>query len=151
LSFMKETEAVEGQKVKIVYYDLEDNLAVENVWTDKEGEYHRIKNIPAFAYNLAYNDLISVENDNDELYFDSLIEPSGHSTVQIIIYSDDDVEEVKNKITDLKCSWEGTHIRGYIAVDVPEEVDYKIVKQYLDELFKEKKLDYKEACLAHQV
>lgn len=148
---MKASETTMEHKVKIVYYDLEENLAVENVWVDKEGEFYRIKNVPAFAYNLAYNDLISVENDNGDLYFDSLIEPSGHSTVQIIIYNDDDVEGIKKRITDWKCSWEGTHIRGYIAVDVPREVEYGIIKQYLESLFKENRLDYKEACLAHQI
>lgn len=70
-------------KVKFVYYDLEGNLAVESVWAAKEGNGYRIKNIPFFAPNIAYDDMISVEDDNGELFFDDIIiEESGNSTLQ---------------------------------------------------------------------
>ena len=72
--------------MKLVYHDLEGKLAIESIWAEKEGQYYRVKNIPFFAPNVAYNDLISVEADHDELFFDHLIKPSGHSTIQIIFF-----------------------------------------------------------------
>ena len=66
-----------GEKIKFVYYDLEDNLAVESVWALREGNYFRIKNIPFFAPNISYDDLISVEEDEEELFFEDIIETSG--------------------------------------------------------------------------
>ena len=70
-----------NDKVMFDYYDLEGNLAVESVWAAKEGNGYRIKNSPLFAPNIAYDDIISVEDDNGELFFDDIIEESGNSTV----------------------------------------------------------------------
>jgi transcriptional regulator of heat shock response len=145
---MKRNDSGDYQ-IKLTYHDLEDKIAVENVWAAKEGEYYRIKNVPFFAPNLAYNDLISVENDDGELFFDSLVQASGHNTIQIVIYNENELEEITKELVTLKCDWEGSHLKGYISVDVPKEIDYKKVKQYLENKFSEKKLDYKEACIAH--
>lgn len=54
-------------KVNFVYYNLEDKLEIESVWAEKEKEFYRVKNIPFFIPNVAYDDLISVENDEGEL------------------------------------------------------------------------------------
>lgn len=148
---MKNKNQEHDYKIKLVYHDLEGNLATESLWAEREGEYYRIKNIPFFAPNLAYNDLVSVENDEGELFFDALIEPSRHSTIQIIILDEKEFNKITNNLTKLKCDWEGSHLPMYISVDVPKEVNYQKVKQYLEDKHLEKKLDYKEACLAHEV
>ena len=138
-----------GEKIKFVYYDLEDNLAVESVWALREGNYFRIKNIPFFAPNISYDDLISVEKDEEELFFEDIIETSGNSTLQIIIYNKNDIADITKTIEYLGCGWEGSHLEGYISVNVPKEVDYANVREYLDKMLGMEKLDYKEACLAH--
>ena len=73
-------------KVNFVYCDLDEELATESVWVEKENNYYRIKNIPFFAPNISYDDLISVEEDENELFFDEIIKASGNSTIQIIIF-----------------------------------------------------------------
>lgn len=77
-------------KINFVYYDLDEELATESVWAEKENNYYRIKNIPFFAPNISYDDLISVEEDEEELFFEDIIETSGNSTLQIIIYNKND-------------------------------------------------------------
>jgi hypothetical protein len=139
----------EKVKVSFVYYDLEDNLAIESVWASREGDSYRIKNIPFFAPNIAYDDLISVEDDQGELFFDDIIEESGNSTLQIIIFKEIDIDVITKKIERLDCSWEGSHLKGYISVNVPKEIEYLPIKFFLDTESKDGKLDYKEACLAH--
>lgn len=147
---MFETRNKEGDyKIKLVYYDLEGNLSTEGVWAAKEGGYYRIKNAPFFAPNLAYNDLISVEDDEGELFFDSLIEPSGHTNLQIIFFKPEFVDQVTNDLNKFNCDWEGSHVKEYISVDVPNTVEYSIVRNYLNQKFEEEILDFKEACLAH--
>ncbi len=149
---MSENRNTEGDyKIKLVYYDLEDNLATEGVWASKEGEYYRVKNVPFFAPNLAYNDLVSVEEDEGELFFDSLIEPSGHTTIQIIFFKLEYFKQVTEDLTMLNCDWEGSHLKEYISVDVPKTVDYSEVRKYLNRKSEENILDFKEACLAHEV
>ena len=74
-------------KVNFYYYDLEGQLVIESVWANKEKNYYRIKNIPFFAPSIAYDDLISVEKDGNELFFDNIIKPSGNSTIQIVFFN----------------------------------------------------------------
>lgn len=148
---MKKINEKIDSKIKVVYYDLEGNIAIESIWAEKENEYYRVKNIPFYALNLSYNDLIKVEKDNDELFFDSLVETSGHTTLQIIIYNETDVSEITTDLVKLNCDWEGSNIKTYISVDVPKETNYKKVKDYLDIQHSMNKLDYKEACLVHHI
>lgn len=136
-------------KINFVYYDLDEELATESVWAEKENNYYRIKNIPFFAPNISYDDLISVEEDEEELFFEDIIETSGNSTLQIIIYNKNDIADITKMIEHFGCGWEGSHLEGYISVNVPKEVDYTNVSEYLDKMLGMEKLDYKEACLAH--
>lgn len=136
-------------KINFVYYDLDEELATESVWAEKENNYYRIKNIPFFAPNISYDDLISVEEDEEELFFEDIIETSGNSTLQIIIYNKNDIADITKMIEHFGCDWEGSHLEGYISVNVPKEVDYTNVSEYLDKMLGMEKLDYKEACLAH--
>jgi hypothetical protein len=138
------------RKVKLVYHDLEGRLSTESIWVEKEGQYYRVKNIPFFAPNIAYNDLISVEEDNEELFFDNLIKPSGHSTIQIIFFDLQHFEQITHDLVTLHCAWEGSHLKEYISVDVPKEVHYGTVRKYLIQKRDEKQLDFREACLAHE-
>ena len=135
-------------KINLVYHDLEGNIAIERIWAEKENEYYRVKNIPFFAPNIAFNDLICVENDEGELYFDSLIEPSGHSTVQIIFFKSEYCKQVTTALNGLKCDWEGSHVKEYISVDIPINTNYFEVKDYLNRQREDGILDYQEACLA---
>jgi len=137
-------------KIKFVYYDLEGELAIESVWASKNGEYYKIKNIPFFAPNIAYDDIISVEHDNGELFFDEIIKESGNSTVQIIIFNENDIEETTKKIESFECGWEGSHLKGYISVNVPCKILYTPFKIFLKDQSEKGVLDYKEACLAHE-
>lgn len=136
-------------KILLVYRDFDDNLQIESVWGEKAGKYYRIINIPFFAVNIAYGDIVSVEEENGQLYFDDLIEPSGHSTIQMIIYEKNDVKKTGDELVALGCDWEGSHLDGYISVDVPPSISYLAIKNYLEDGRIKKRWDYKEACLAH--
>ncbi|WPV69675.1 MULTISPECIES: DUF4265 domain-containing protein [unclassified Chitinophaga] len=139
----------EEVKVKLVYKDFDGNIKIESVWAEKVGNYYRIVNVPFFASNLAYGDIVSAEEDDGQLYFDELIEPSGHSTIQMIIYNKGDVKRIGEELVALGCDWEGSHLEGYISVDVPATISYVPIKKYLEDGALNKKWDYKEACLAH--
>lgn len=140
-----------NDKVMFVYYDLEGQITMESVWAAKEENGYRIKNIPFFAPNIAYDDLISVEDDDGELFFDDIINESGNSTIQIIIYNESDIDYITKKIESFDCGWEGSHLKGYISVNVPKEISYLPVKSFLSNELENKKLDFKEACMAHNM
>lgn len=140
-----------NNKVNFVYYDLEGVLSTESVWALKEGDCYKVKNIPFFAPNIAYDDIISVEEDDGELFFDDIIEESGNSTLQVIIYNESDIDDITKKIERLDCGWEGSHLKGYISVNIPKEIRYLPVKTFFESEKENKRLDYKEACLAHNI
>ena len=137
-------------KILLTYKDGEGNYQIESVWATKEGAYYRINNIPFFATNIALDDLVSVEEEDGGLYFDKLKEASGHSTIQMIIFNEDDLMRIGKDLEGLGCTWEGSHVKTLIAIDVPRDVSYNMVKQYLEKGEAEGRWSYKEACLAHK-
>ena len=138
-----------NKKLTLTYYDLEDNIAEETVWikslNDKE---YQIKNIPFYAPNIAYNDIVKVEDDEGVLYFDEVIKASEHSTIQIVFFKEGFSEIITKDIELLGCSWEGMHNQKIIAIDVPPDINYNKIKEYLNVQFSRSILDYKEACLS---
>lgn len=44
------------------------------------------------------------------------------------------------------CSWEGSHIKTLISVDIPLDISYNKVKAYLEKGKIEGLFDYQEAC-----
>lgn len=58
-------------------YKINDNdeLQIEKVRAIKIGEYYQAT--PRFAKNVAYNNIIAVEQADDGLWFEDLITPSG--------------------------------------------------------------------------
>ena len=138
-------------KILLTYKDDNGNYQIESVWATKEGNYYRINNIPFLAPNIALNDLVSAEEDDDALYFNKLIMSSGHSTVQIIFLLDDSEirETVEKDLLEMGCSWEESHRKDLISVDIPPMVSYSVIKKYLDKGESKNLWSYKEACLSH--
>lgn len=134
-------------KVKVVYYDMNDELSVESVWATKDGEFYYVKNIPFFAPNLAYNYLIKVELDDGEYFFEDIIQPSKHSTIQIVLFQTSETSRIVSFIEKIKCNWEGMYEQKILAVDIPPEIDYSEVKEFLNIEKDKLVLDFKEACL----
>jgi hypothetical protein len=137
-------------KILLTYKDDEGNYKIESVWATKEGEYYKINNIPFFATNIALNDILSVEEDHGALYFVKLIEPSGHNAIQMIIFDENEVMKIGKELEQFGCTWESSHIKTLIAIDIPKEISYTGVKQCLDKGEKDGRWSYKEACPAHE-
>ncbi len=136
-------------KILLTYKDDDNNYQIESVWATKEGLYYRINNIPFFASNIALNDIVDVEEEGGALYFDKLIEASGHTTIQMVIFKKENLPVIGEKLELLGCTWEGSHLDNLISIDVPKNISYDIVKSYLDEGEIKELWSYKEACLGH--
>lgn len=135
-------------KVFFTYKDLEGNIAEESIWCiELTNSTFQIDNIPFYVYNIAYKDIISVEEDEGILYFDSLIQTSGHSTIQIIFFDSKQSSIVLKVLESYGCTWEDTIDQSYFAIDIAPDIDYTVIKNYLNSEFDKRVLDYKEACL----
>lgn len=136
-------------KVSLIYTDLNGNVSEELIWVKPIGnELYKIDNIPFFAPNLAYEDIISIEHEGDKLYFENLIEMSGNSTVQVVFFEKNkNIENaILKQIESFQSSWEGMEGGGYYSLNIPESVNYKDIREFLED--KKEILDYKEACLS---
>jgi hypothetical protein len=78
------------------------------------------------------------------------VRPSGHSTLRIITFDPDAVAEVRADLRKLGCATELSHIPTLIAVDIPPEVRYESVIQYLDNKQSMGTLDDEEAAVRHR-
>ncbi|EQB91796.1 DUF4265 domain-containing protein [Elizabethkingia anophelis] len=138
------------KKVILTYYDIDGNIAVETLWAEfKEDIKYQIKNIPFFASSLAFDDIITVEEENGDLHFHEIINASEHSTLQIVFFNEKEISRVIKDIELLNCSWEGMYSQKLLAVDVPPNVNYSIVKEYLTmQLNNNNIIDFKESCLS---
>ncbi|HTG57483.1 MAG TPA: DUF4265 domain-containing protein [Niabella sp.] len=137
------------KKIVLTFYDSEGDITEEKVWAEKmEENIYQLKNIPFFAPNVAFNDVVSVENENGILHFDAVVTTSEHSTIQIVFFNTDKIDNVIKQIEEFECAWEGMNDQRLIAVDVPPQINYTVVKRYLNLQLSNKVLDYKEACLS---
>ena len=138
-----------NQKIVIDYLDKNNELSRESIWGEmyKTDQYF-VRSIPFFAPNLAFDDLIQVEMDDKTLSFDDLIKPSNNSTLRIVFLNNDIkyIEKILTTLESYLCSWEGFEGRYYYAINIPEKVDYTLIKKYLDD--KKIFFDYEESCLS---
>ena len=121
----------------------------EGLWARPLGEgLFQIDNVPFFATGIAYGDIVSAMPEQQELRFQEVVRPSGHSTLRLIIYDEKEVPSVKALLEQLGCAIEQSHIPGLISVDVPPAVSLAMVRQLLDEGEAQERWGYEEACLA---
>jgi Domain of unknown function (DUF4265) len=112
-----------------------------------------IDNIPFVAKRIALGDAIKAEYEADEnaYYFDDFVSVSGNTTVRLYFSDDTLIEVVKNQLIEMGCETETFLARKILAVNVPYNLGYKPVKEYLDEGELQEKWEYEESCLAHNI
>lgn len=135
-------------KVILVYKDAEGNFSKESIWVEPKGNHYEVRSVPFFAPNIALYDIIATEKDNGLLYFDALVESSGYTTVQIIMFIENEKNRIISDLQDLGCYWEGLHNQMYLAVAIPPTLAYKKITFLLDKECEKSVLDYKESCLS---
>lgn len=134
----------------LIPYRLDDELAYESLWVRKVEAGYQINNIPFLAKNIAFGDIVEASEEDGMLYFEDLLEASGHSTIRILFWRVESLQPAADELIRLGCDWEGSHIPSMIAVDVPPSVEYTVVKAFLEEGFSNKIWDYQEACLGFE-
>ena len=133
---------------------LEQDVA-ETIWADVVDSilgYYKLYSIPLYTSFIASDDIVHAEWDDDEimLTYRETIEPSGNSTIWVVVVDDDtDIEEIRKTFFELDCLSEALSNR-YFAMEVKAETNYLIVKNKLNNLKAEKLIDYAEACLSVQ-
>lgn len=124
-----------------------EHIDVESVWALPVTNGYQIDNIPFYAKEVACNDVISAEPDEDgALRFKSLIAASGHSTIRLWFSDEKDVPRVRNELRDMGCVSE-LDLPRLVAVDIPPSVAYGKIRAYLEQQESKGIFEYEEACL----
>lgn len=137
------------------YSEFLEEETVETMWAqvvdEIEGLY-KIDNIPFYARSIASDDVVFAEFDETEsqLVFRYIVEFSGNSTVRVVRLKDSvDINEIRKTFECLGCLSEKVN-DGYFAMEIPANVDYKNIKQNLNELQLTGLIDFEEACLSEE-
>ena len=136
-------------EVSLVYKD-GDDLKIEKVIAEKAESNYKIKSVPAFSNNIAYNDIISVENDNGVLFFNDRIEPSGHSVVHIVIFQAESSANIFARLSSFGVGINYLHNSMYLVIDIPSQLEYIRFKKFLEEEADLGHIGYREACLSDE-
>ena len=129
-----------------------DEYETESMWCTKDGDNYIIDNIPVIAKRVSLGDTIKVEYDpGDEVYyFEDFVAVSGNTTVRIYFKDVELIEPARKELKEFGCESEGFPQRKIAAVNVPAEVDYKPIKDFLEEGEQQQRWVYEESCLAHE-
>ncbi|MEG1022137.1 MAG: DUF4265 domain-containing protein [Myroides sp.] len=148
------SEANNSKKITFKYFsNVLEEETVETMWAeiiDEEKGIYKLDNIPFYGPLIASDDIFFAEYDEDEenLIFKEVIKGSGNSVVQIIIMKDDyDKEILRKKLLDLGCNSEGVNDK-YFVVEIYENIDYQLIKTFLDKYEKDEIIGYAEPILS---
>ena len=142
--------------VKILFRfhsDVLEEETVETMWAtivDKDKGLYKLDSIPFYAPLVASDDIVFAEIDEQEkmLTYRKTVEYSGNSTVQIVLMDNSkDINQIRDLFKELGCVSEKVN-EGYFSMEIPSTVDYKNIKNKLDELETQGKIGYAEPCLA---
>lgn len=142
------------QYVKILFALEQDEdgyppASAETLWATQVSEgLFKIDNIPFFVLGIAVNDIVSAAPEEGAFRFKEVAQPSGHSTIRIVVYEPSDVPAVRALFKQLGCTTELSHLPRLIAVDVPAAVSLEKLKEVLDSGRDQERWGYEEACLA---
>lgn len=149
---------MQDENVKILFQfhsDIFDEEMVETMWAtivDKDKGFYKLDNIPFYAPLVASDDIVFAEFDEQQqmLTYRKTIEFSGNSTVQVVLMDKTkDVNSIRKIFEELGCVSEKVN-EGYFSMEIPSMIDYKLIKQKLDDLEQNEIIGYAEPCLADQ-
>lgn len=142
--------------VKILFRfhsDVLDEETVETMWAtivDKDKGLYKLDSIPFYKRLVASDEIVFAEFDKQEemLNYCKTVEYSGNSTVQIVLMDKSkNINKIRNAFKELGCVSEKVN-EGYFSMEIPSTVDYKNIKEKLDELEMREIIGYAEPCLA---
>lgn len=118
-------------------------------------EEHRFRLIspPAFAKRLAVGDVVRVVHygSPEVPWVEEIIESGGHSTIRVIFFrskGDSPEADLRSKMKRFGVQVFETPFQGLVAIDVPQDVSYKAIRDYLSAGEDRKLWEFEEGAIS---
>ena len=82
------------------------------------------------------------------MVFSELVRESGSSTLRVIVFDEERVQDVRHRLQEFGCSTE-LNVSKMMGVDVPAQVDLWAVRNWLIEEQASGALEFEDACIRH--
>jgi Domain of unknown function (DUF4265) len=126
--------------------------SLERLWVSPlENGNFQVENIPFYVMGISSGDEIKVSEKKGELFFDSLVKPSGNSTFRLFVTDSTKIESIRDYLTKLGCVSELNQLVGVIAVEVPRNIHIKPFLDYIVEAKEVGDIDIEEGALHHDI
>jgi hypothetical protein len=120
----------------------------ESLWAyEVEPGLYSLDNVPFFARGVSWGDVVSGEQKGDELHFKEVVRPSDHSVLRVIVHDKSKVGEMHDKLKEMNCDTEQSHLPSLLTVDVPPTADLRKVLDFLSEGEADGRWTYEEASI----
>jgi hypothetical protein len=120
----------------------------ESVWAyEVEPGLYSIDNVPFFARGVSWGDVVSVDRKDDELHFKEVVRPSDHSVLRVIVHDKSKVGEMHDKLKEMNCDTEQSHLPSLLTVDCPPTAELRKVLDFLNEGEADGRWTYEEASI----
>ena len=148
----------EEKSVKILtkyFSDVLDEIVVETLWAeviDEEKGWYKIDNIPFYGAEFSCGDVVLAEYDEEEmcLVYKKVVEYSGNSTVQVVVFEDGfDIESLREEFNELGFSSEKAGSSSFV-LEIPFEKNYNIIYTKLLALQNKGLLEFAEPILSEK-
>lgn len=142
---------------KIVLWHLEQDAqgyppaSVEGLWAKRTEAGYQVDSIPFYAYGIAPGDTISISEDGEQTWFETLQHSGGASVFRVRVKNLDDLEQVRASLEDFGCPHEVEKAVRMLAVHVPPSRSLDTLLYYLLTQRQAGLLDFEEGVLRHTI
>ena len=146
-----------GKHIKVLFHLEQDEdgyppFSIEGLWCKKTGNgTYIVDNVPFYTYVIMLVDEICVTKENGEYHFQSIVKPSGNSTLRVH-FNDKRMQTVRDKLFDMGCKVEISNLPSFISINVPQEVSLKEIENVLTNMQKEyERLAYEHGVVRQNI
>ena len=128
--------------IKVLFHLEQDEdgyppFSIEGLWCKKaSNDTYIVDNVPFYTYGISLGDEICVTEEDGEYHFQSIVNPSGNSTLRVH-FNDKRMQMVRDKLLDMGCKVEISNLSSFVSINVPQEVSLKVVEDVLTNMQKE--------------
>lgn len=111
--------------IKVLFHLEQDEdgyppFSIEGLWCKKaSNDTYIVDNVPFYTYGISLGDEICVTEEDGEYHFQSIVNPSGNSTLRVH-FNDKRMQMVRDKLLDMGCKVEISNLPSFVSINVPQ-------------------------------